>query len=114
MSTAAAVSVSTTFADLLARGDTTQAQLAAHLDGLDAQERVRQSRGLSAKAQKRLWQVCADAPVFTLDDLIPSSIPDGQTVIYAGKNSLALFTIFEKRFTRRGGVVVGYNNQSMS
>lgn len=114
MSTAAAVSVSTTFADLLAREDTTQAQLAAHLDALDAEERVRQSRALSAKAQKRLWQVCASAPAFTLDDLIPSSIADGQTVIYAGKNSLAMFTIFEKRFTRRAGAVVGYNNQSMS
>src|SRR5439155_1005398 len=60
------------------------------------------------------WQGCAGAGTFTLDDLIPSAIPDGQTVIYAGKNSLAMFTHFEKRFVRQGGAVVGYNNQSMS
>ena len=28
---------------------------------------------------------------------------------WAGKNSLALFTHFEKRFARQNGVVVGYN-----
>src|SRR5439155_23625666 len=60
------------------------------------------------------WQGCAGAGTFTLDDLIPSAGPDGQTVIYAGKNSLAMFTHFEKRFVRQGGAVVGYNNQSMS
>ncbi|HZS35220.1 MAG TPA: hypothetical protein VFF06_00260, partial [Polyangia bacterium] len=107
MTTAAAVSTTPSFADLLGQDSITQPQLAAHLDALDAEERVRQCRALSGKAQKRLWQVCADAAVFTLDDLIPSAIADGQTVIYAGKNSLAMFTHFEKRFTRQGGAVVG-------
>jgi hypothetical protein len=114
MTTAAAVSATTTFADLLAQDAITQPQLAAHLDALDSAERVRQCRALSGKAQKRLWQVCADASAFALDDLIPSAIADGQTVIYAGKNSLAMFTHFEKRFVRQGGAVVGYNHQSMS
>ena len=96
-----------TFADLLHRSDVTQAELAAHLDALDAEERVRQCRALGKKEQKRLWQVCADAPAFTLEDLIPSTEPG--TVRWAGKNSLALFTHFEKRFARQDGVVVGYN-----
>lgn len=96
-----------TFADLLGRSDVTQAQLAAHLDGLDTEERVRQCRALGKKQQKRLWEVCADAPAFTLEDLIPST--ETGTVRWAGKNSLPLFTHFEKRFARQNGVVVGYN-----
>jgi hypothetical protein len=61
--------------------------------------------------QRRLWDICADAPAFTLEDLIPST--ETGTVRWAGKNSLALFTHFEKRFARQTNgtaqVVVGYN-----
>jgi hypothetical protein len=97
-----------TFADLLMRESApTQAQLAAHLDGLDTVERVSQCRALGKRAQKRLWEICAEAPAFTLEDLIPST--ETGTVRWAGKNSLALFTHFEKRFARQAGVVVGYN-----
>jgi hypothetical protein len=35
-------------------------------------------------------------------------------VILAGKNSLPMFTWFEKRFARVGGNVIGYNHQTMS
>jgi hypothetical protein len=35
-------------------------------------------------------------------------------VIFAGKNSLPMFTWFEKRFARQGGRIVGYNHQTMS
>jgi hypothetical protein len=97
-----------TFADLLLRqAPPTQAQLAAHLDALDVAERVEQCRALGKKAQRRLWEACADAPAFTLEDLIASTEPG--TVRWAGKNSLALFTHFEKRFARQDGAVVGYN-----
>jgi hypothetical protein len=113
MSTAAAVSASVTFADLLAREGVKQPDLAAHLDALDTDARVRECRALSGKLQKRLWEACAGAPAFTLDDLVPQSTGDKQ-IIYAGKNSLALFSHFEKRFVRQDGAVVGYNFQSMS
>jgi hypothetical protein len=96
-----------TFAELLGRSDITQAQLAAHLDALAVDERVRQSRALGKKQLKRLWEVCADAPPFTLEELIPST--EKGTVRWAGKNSLPLFTHFEKRFARQGGAVVGFN-----
>src|SRR5258708_5815549 len=96
-----------TLADLPARPDCTQPLLQAHLDGLDTDERVRQCRALGKKQLKRLWEVCADAPVFTLEDLIPSSAT--AEVRWAGKNSLGLFTHFEKRFYRQTGKVVGYN-----
>jgi hypothetical protein len=104
----AVASTNATFADLLMRQSApTQAQLAAHLDALDTAQRVEQCRALGKKMQRRLWEICAEAPAFTLEDLIPST--ETGTVRWAGKNSLALFTHFEKRFTRQSGVVVGYN-----
>ena len=113
MDTAAAVSTTITFADLLGRNDVKQADLAAHLDALDAVTRVAECRALSGALQKRLWAVCAGAPAFGLDDLVPPAA-GAEAVIYAGKNSLAMFSWFEKRFRRFGGAVVGYNHQSMS
>ena len=104
----AVASTTATFADLLMRQSApTQAQLAAHLDALDATQRVEQCRALGKKMQRRLWEICAEAPAFTLEDLIPSA--ETGTVRWAGKNSLPLFTHFEKRFARQAGVVVGYN-----
>lgn len=97
----------TTFAALLERPDCTQPMLAAHLDGLDVTTRVQQCRALGKRLQRRLWEVTADAPAFTLEDLIPPT--ETGTVIWAGKNSLPLFTHFEKRFARQNGTVVGFN-----
>lgn len=91
-----------------------QAELAAHLDALDTRGRVREVRALSAAQLKRLWRLCEGAPAFTLDDLVPPSLGEGRTVVYAGKNSLPAFTEFEKHFARVSGVVVGYNHQVTS
>src|SRR5947209_18992215 len=88
----------------------TQADLAKHLDSLSPEDRVAQTRALGKKQQKRLWDLCAEAPPFTLEDLVPPSLGEGQTVIYAGKNTLGAFTHFEKRFQRRDGVIIGYNH----
>lgn len=103
----AVASPHSTFADLLLRAEVSHAELAAHLDVLDTEVRVEQCRALGKRHQRRLWEVCAEAPAFTLEDLIPST--ETGTVRWAGKNSLALFTNFEKRFARHEGVVVGYN-----
>jgi len=113
MTSAAAVSAQT-FGQLLERSEITQGELAAHLNGLDSDGRINECRQLSGRLQKKLWAVCAGAPTFSLDNLIPSSLADGQQVIWAGKNSLAAFSHFEKRFARQAGQVVGYNFQSMS
>jgi hypothetical protein len=114
MQTAAVTSQTQTLATLLSTEGVTQPQLAAHLDALDADGRVREIRALSGPLQKRLWEVCANAPAFTVDDLVPPSLGEGKTVIWAGKNSLAAFTRFEKHFARLGGKVIGFNHQTMS
>jgi hypothetical protein len=114
MSTAVATKESATLASLLGQPNVTQPELERHLNALDAQSRVAETRALTGKQQKRLWEVCENAPAFTVDDLVPPSTPEGQTVIYAGKNSLAAFSLFEKRFARVDGKVIGYNHQTMS
>lgn len=111
---AVAHSEAATLSQLLGRSDCTQPQLAAHLDRLDAAARLAECRALSGKEQKRLWEVCAGAPAFTAEDLVPSSLGEGKQVIWGGKNSLAMFQIFEKRFIRHEGQLVGYNKQSTS
>ena len=90
------------------------ADVAAFLDGLDAEGRVREIRALPGRLQAKVWTICADATPLTIDEFVPAPAADGQTVIWAGKNSLPMFTWFEKRFTRQGGKVVGYNHQTMS
>jgi hypothetical protein len=99
-------------AEMLDGTSPTQADLAKHLDALSSEQRVAEIHALNKRQQKRLWEVCADAPPFTLDDLVPPSLGEGQTVIYAGKNSLGAFTHFEKRFQRRGGSIIGYNHNT--
>jgi hypothetical protein len=102
-----------TLADLLRDASVTQPQLAAHLDALDTASRVQQIRALGKAAQRRLWEACANAPAFTSDQLVAGVAP-GTPVIWAGKNSLPLFTIFEKRFAKIGSDIIGYNHQSIS
>jgi hypothetical protein len=102
-----------TLADLLAQPNITQPELAAHLDALDVPARVAQIRALGKAAQKTLWQVCAAAPPFAADELVAGVAP-GEPVIWAGKNSLPMFTIFEKRFAKVGADVIGYNHQANS
>jgi hypothetical protein len=105
----------TTFADLLSRADTTQASLASFLDGLDPATRVAQSIALTSKPQqKRLWELCQHAPALPLETMVPASTPDGQEVIWAGMNTLPIFKVFEKRFMRVNGTVIGYNKQTTS
>jgi hypothetical protein len=92
-----------------------QAALAAYLDGLDAAQRVQEVRGLSGKQMGALFERCADAAPLTLEDLVPPAVAPGQAVVFAGKNSLPMFSLFEKRFTRLSdGMVAGYNHQPMS
>ena len=112
MTTAAAISSTTTLTSLLQNESSTLAEVAAHLDALDSESRVKEIRDMPGRLQERVWKLAADAAPFTLEDLVPPG--EGQEVILAGKNSLPMFTWFEKRFTRLGGKVVGYNHQTMS
>lgn len=99
----------------LLRAGAAQPALAAHLDSITPTERIAQARSLSGRELRELFERCAGAPPFSLEDLVPAEAAPGQTQIYCGLNSLPLFRVFEKRFTRLpSGAVVGYNHQVMS
>ena len=85
--------------------------LAAHLDSLSDEARVRFVRALGAKTQARLWEAAEGRPA-SLNDLVPPSVGPGVEVIHRGKNSLPLLSHFEKRFCRsveRDDTLFGYN-----
>jgi len=77
-------------------------------------ERIKQCREMSGKQLGRLYGLCESAPVCTLDFFVPPSLKEGEAAMFAGKNSLAAFTHFEKHFIRHNGAIIGINVQSMS
>ncbi len=102
----AVASTNATLSDLLRRSEVSIAQIAAHLDALTPEARFEQIRGMSGAMQKRLWQLAAESPPLTMDDMLP---PGRNEARWIGKNSLLAFTSVDKRCYREGGAVVGYN-----
>jgi hypothetical protein len=96
------------------------AAIAACLDGLSHPDRVVAVRSLGGtKLQGKLYQVVAGAPPVALADLVPPDAPPLREVIFHGKNSLAAFTLFQKRFCRPPGArgqdeLWGYNHQALA
>jgi len=90
------------------------AELAAHLDALAPDERIRQCREVGGRQQARLWELAGDGEPLALADFVAESLPDGRVVAFAGKNSLPALSTFEKHFVRHGGAIVGMNVQTMS
>jgi hypothetical protein len=94
--------------------------IAAFLDGLTHAEQVEAISALQGPGlQRRLYQAVKDAPRVTLDDLVPAGTPPLEEVIYEGKNSLPVFTRFQKRFCRPAGAagateLWGYNHQTLA
>ncbi|MEZ4306660.1 MAG: hypothetical protein R3F14_01225 [Polyangiaceae bacterium] len=89
------------------------AEIARHLDGLDPHERLRQVLAVKGKWVGVLYDCVADGPAVSLEEFVPTDSM-GTTLIYEGRNSLAMFTRFQKRFLRtEKNVIVGYNHQTM-
>ncbi len=95
------------------KAGTTSADVGRHLDSLTPEERLRQVLSVKGKWVKALYETAAGSAPVSLEEFVPESTK-GTTVIYEGRNSLAMFTRFQKRFLRtQSGVIVGYNHQSM-
>lgn len=58
---------------------------------------------------KDLYEIMAGAPAPRVDELVPPG--EKPTVIYEGRNSLPVFSRFQKRLARIGEEVVLYNQQ---
>ena len=112
--TASARPSDSTFATLLRGPDTTLAVLRDHLASLDGPERIRQCRELGGRQLARLYDVAGDGEPVGPDHMV-RGVDHGQTVRWYGKNSLPVFTHFEKRFARHAdGTVIGFNFQTMA
>jgi hypothetical protein len=100
-----------TLANLLDRPSVKPSEVADHLDGLRATERVAECIVVSAAQQRRLWELASAEPRDG-GELLKSGEAD--TAIFAGRNSLRMFNQFEKRFARQGTIVIGYNKHSLA
>jgi hypothetical protein len=88
-------------------------EIAAYLDDLSAGARLEQVLAVTGRGVGRLYDAVADAPPISLEEFVPANTAG--TLIYEGRNSLPMFSRFQKRFVRApGGEVVGYNHQTMA
>lgn len=74
--------------------------LAHALDGVGHEGRVRSVVELTKKEMAALFDAAADNPATTLEDFVPAGVEPMTQVIHHGKNSLPMFTRFQKRFCR--------------
>ncbi|HXD81184.1 MAG TPA: hypothetical protein VNU27_06365 [Candidatus Acidoferrum sp.] len=98
-----------TLAEMLGPGVVTRADIAAHLDRLEARMRIAECVVLSKEQQKRLWKISSAEP-----GEIQELVDTGGTAVFAGRNSLRFVSRFEKRFAHRAGAVIGYNQHRLS
>ena len=109
-----------TLKELLAPERPDAAKIAAFLDGLDHGGRMTAITALQGtKEQAKLFDINAGAPAVTMAELVPVETPPLREVIWHGKNSLPMFTHFQKRFCRPKGdrgqqELWGYNHQTMA
>jgi hypothetical protein len=105
----------------LRRGRIDVREIAHFLDALEPAARVGAVRSLGRGEQRALYGAADGAFGLRLVDLVPESAPDLVPVRHFGRNTLPLFTHFEKRFCRpRGadpkqpGELYGFNFQSLA
>src|SRR5262245_38625525 len=90
------------------------------LDRLDHAGRMEAIPSLGGPAlQGKLYETVKGGAVVTREDLVPPDAPALREVIWHGKNSLPMFTRFQKRFCRPDGPrgereLWGYNHQTMA
>src|SRR5262249_30032298 len=87
-------------------------EIEAHLDALPPAARLEEVLAVTGRGVKRLYEAVEGGTPPPLEELIPQNTEG--VLIYEGRNSLAAFSRFQKRFVRKGGMVLGYNHQPMS
>lgn len=105
----------------LREGPSKAIEISRFFDSLGHDERVAAIRGTGRGDQRRLWELVEGFAEVRLVDLVSPSVGDLETVRHHGKNTLPVFTQFEKRFCRLPGVdanhpseLAGFNFQTMS
>ncbi len=87
------------------------ARVTEHLESQNHPERVEQVVALKRKDQEKLWAIAEKSKPLSLSYVLPDSAEPLQYFPFEGKNSLPLFTRFQKVFYRDSkGNICGYNN----
>ncbi len=109
------------FRGLLNEGAIKSVDTARFLDGLSNADRILAIRSTGAREQQRLYEAAEGFAPVRLTELVAPEVPDLGVVRHYGKNSLPLFTEFEKRFSRAPNIdpnapseLIGFNFQTMS
>lgn len=105
----------TTLVELLRRDPIDTQAVCDHLDGLSHGQRVDQVRQVGGRLQRSLYAAVDGFKAVELASFVPGDAPDRQWVRHYGKNSLPVFTNFEKRFVRPvagSEELWGYNHTS--
>jgi hypothetical protein len=93
-------------------------ELARQLDAMREETRLATVVALRRRELAPLFEAAAANAPLLLTDLVPADVPPLTEVIHEGKNSLPLFTRFQKRFCRppadqdTGTELWGYNEQT--
>ncbi len=94
-------------------------QLTRYLDELGHSGRLYQTQQWDKGIQARLYEAAKGYRAISVDDIVPPSTDPLREVIHHGKNSLPMFSNFQKRFCRAADGSVtdklwGYNHQAMT
>jgi hypothetical protein len=83
------------------------------LDAFGDDGRLAFVRSLGNRRQQRLWDLADKHMEASLDMFVGDDIAPGRTAVFEGRNSMAMFNLFQKRFTRaaEGEELWGYNHQ---
>lgn len=74
--------------------------ITALLDGLSESDRIAATRSLTRSLQRTLYKIVDGYLPVRLVDMVPPGIAGMTAVRHFGKNTMPMFTLFEKRFYR--------------
>jgi hypothetical protein len=87
-----------TLSEILGKADVKLAEVTAHLDGLGEQDRIDQVVALNKAQQMKLWDIAEGSEPLSLAYLVPADARPLEPYPFEGKNSLPMFTRFQKVF----------------
>jgi hypothetical protein len=103
---------------MISKASVDRKEIARVLDEVGEPMRIQSVADLGRHELALLFDASADNEPLTLEHFVPAGVPPMTEVIHEGKNSLGLFTRFQKRFARPATPtnppeLWGYNEQSM-
>jgi len=97
--------------DLLESPGIKLAEITEHLRKSTHYQRIEETIELGKLHQSRLWDLAKEGEALSLDYLVPAEVKPLDPQPFEGKNSLPIWTRFQKVFYRTSnGEIAGYNN----